>query len=81
MGNIAGALESPPRLARLPRPSYSDAIYLLNWRSDAFITRLDWSRPPGGKRATFRSARSPVGRKLGRGEAAVAFWEGDGSQA
>lgn len=42
MGNIAGALESP-RFTRLPRPSHSDAIYLPNCSSDAFITLLDWS--------------------------------------
>lgn len=41
MGNIAGALESP-RFTRLPRPSHSDAIYLPNCSSDAFITLLDW---------------------------------------
>lgn len=42
MGNIAGALESPS-FTRLPRPSHSDAIYLPNCSSDAFITLLDWS--------------------------------------
>ena len=42
MGNIAGALESP-RFTRLPRPSHSDAIYLPNCSSDAFITLLDGS--------------------------------------
>lgn len=42
MGNIAGALESPC-FTRLPRPSHSDAIYLPNCSSDAFITLLDWS--------------------------------------
>lgn len=42
MGNIAGALESP-RFTRLPRPSHSDAIYLPNCSSNAFITLLDWS--------------------------------------
>lgn len=42
MGNIAGALESP-RFTTLPRPSRSDAIYLPNCSSDAFITLLDLS--------------------------------------
>lgn len=42
MGNIAGALESP-RFTTLPRPSHSDAIYLPNCSSDAFITLLDLS--------------------------------------
>lgn len=40
MGNIAGALESP-RFTTLPSPSHSDAIYLPNCSSDAFITLLD----------------------------------------
>lgn len=41
MGNIAGG--SGAALPGLPRPSHSDAIYLPNCSSDAFITLLDWS--------------------------------------
>ena len=51
MGNIAGALESP-RFTRLPRPSHSDAIYLPNCSSDAFITLLDWSTVKKKKKKT-----------------------------
>lgn len=81
MGNIAGALESP-RFTTLPRPSSSDAIYLPNCSSDAFITLLDLSpynkkkknktSPPKKKanppRTKFLSSlRSPLDRGGGKG--------------
>lgn len=56
MGNIAGALESP-RFTTLPRPSRSDAIYLPNCSSDAFITLLDLS--PYNKKKKERKKKSP----------------------
>lgn len=56
MGNIAGALESP-RFTTLPRPSHSDAIYLPNCSSDAFITLLDLSPYNKKKKTPNSSAR------------------------
>lgn len=56
MGNIAGALESP-RFTTLPRPSHSDAIYLPNCSSDAFITLLDLS-PYNKKKKNTKFLRS-----------------------
>lgn len=72
MGNIAGALESP-RFTTLPRPSRSDAIYLPNCSSDAFITLLDLSpynkkkkkKPPHAE--FLSSLLSPLDRGGGKG--------------
>lgn len=69
MGNIAGALESP-RFTTLPRPSHSDAIYLPNCSSDAFITLLDLSpyNKKKKRRTEFlRSLLSPLDRDGGEG--------------
>lgn len=69
MGNIAGALESP-RFTTLPRPSRSDAIYLPNCSSDAFITLLDLSPYNKKKKAHtkfFSSLLSPSDRGGGEG--------------
>lgn len=66
MGNIAGALESP-RFTTLPRPSHSDAIYLPNCSSDAFITLLDLS--PYNKKKKHQIpplAAFPVGQTEGK---------------
>lgn len=58
MGNIAGALESP-RFTTLPRPSRSDAIYLPNCSSDAFITLLDLSPCRKEKKKKEENCKTP----------------------
>lgn len=65
MGNIAGALESP-RFTTLPRPSHSDAIYLPNCSSDAFITLLDLSPYNKKKHEIPLLSAFPVGRTKGK---------------